>query len=282
MKKRKLLNILIVGLILVSGCGKTLSNDKNEEQDSSSYNEKNSPKMIEKEEENSETIYEHFTEDLTDEIWIEVESDESGTINQESRISGFLITNDTSYKSELYKGFEHYSSDEKGYIWTDLARPINNRFDTRPTLMKAYLYYNEGVLNQKLYKAFIDREASFIERDNEHFGTGRASYIYTEKLNFKHHLNSETKKLTQTIVLVGKDLFFDEELSNYRTVSFKIVNDAINVELTVNDETNLYLVGFRVQRDGEKDRLRYLVKFSDKKKDFVFDPLYSNEEIEIQ
>lgn len=282
MKKRKLLNVLILGLVLVSGCGKTLSNDKNEVQHSSNYDEKSNQKMIGKEEENSETIYEHFTKDLTDEIWIEVESDGSGTINQESRISGFLITNDTSYKSELYKGFEHYSSDEKGYIWTDLARPINNRYDTRPTLMKAYLYYNEGILNQKLYKAFIDREASLIERDKEEFGTGRISYIYAEKLTFRHHLDSETELLTQTIELVGKDVFFDEELSNYRTVSFKVVNDAINVELTVNNETNLYLVGFRVQRDGEKDRLRYLVKFSDKKQNFVFDPLYSNEEIKVQ
>ncbi|MBP1044414.1 hypothetical protein I6N95_25735 [Vagococcus sp. BWB3-3] len=186
----------------------------------------------------------------------------------------------------MYKGFANYSSDETGYIWVEVPELLNeNDVDFRPKLVDVYQLYNQGELNQKLFKALVDETATSLDKEKEDFGYSMLKSklpVYANELTFKHVVNPETKKMFQKIEIKGKDAFFDEESLNYRSNYFEVSEDGMSIQINSDGYPDLFLVGFKGHRGVLAGIPKYFVKFSDEKETFEFDPLYTNDEIEVE
>lgn len=278
MKKYKILGFLILGLFIVSGCS------SNEKKDNSKAKTEESTNIVESKEEEIETqsISEHFTKDLTDEIWLEIITGKDGLVSTDSFVSSILLTNDTSHDSDLYKGFARYNKDEKGYIVLEMPDPslsdFKNPENFKFRLIYFYELYVKNKLNQELYHFQIDEKTPFTDIISEGYGA-YVSYPHSDKLTFEHLVDIETKEITQKINFEGNDTFLDGSESINRSHDFWASEGEISIELKVEGYPTLYLVGFRDKK--ENGFFNYFVKFSDRKENYILDALYSNEDIEV-
>ncbi len=274
----KILGFLVLSLFIITGCS---PNDEKESAETvTEVSTSVAESEIKEKEIETRSISEHFTKDLTDEVWIEINLDSNGQVSQNSQVSSFLVTNDTSHESDLYKGFSIYNPDEKGYVYINISDgQLFTSGDFKTKLIDIYKLYVNGELNQKIFKAHIDQEASFKDREKEMFGGVYASYPHANELTFTHLINRETSELSQRIDFKGIDSFYKDDNLNFRYRTFKVTDDEQNIEIKFEGYPKLYLVGFKGKGENGSS---YLVKFSDKKENFIFDPMYSNKEIEIQ
>ena len=115
----KILGFLVLSLFIITGCS---PNDEKETAETvTEVSTSVAESEIKEKEIETRSISEHFTKDLTDEVWIEINLDSNGQVSQNSQVSSFLVTNDTSHESDLYKGFSIYNPDEKGYVYINIS-----------------------------------------------------------------------------------------------------------------------------------------------------------------
>lgn len=275
LKKINLISMMILTLFILFGCqnkSETSSGSINSHDQSST----DGSLGINEEDIKEQTISEHFTNDLRDEIWLEIEVGHDAELTQDSRISAFMVTNETYHDSSVYKTFNNFNENGNGYISVTLETSDN--IDDRPTMSDVLKLYYEDMLYEKIYNSYLDSNKSIDDRMNENFGQSQISPPYSEKLTFRHAIVNDSNLKYQTIDFKGKDLFFKAD--NYRYYSFIAKEDSVGILLKAEGYPEVYLAGFKGNNSLNDNIPSYFVKLSDTKEKYTFDPLYTNEDIE--
>lgn len=277
LKKNSLFIMLFLAVFILFGC------QSKSEVSSDSFNSHSQSSTDESLENNraedikEQTISEHFTDNLKDEIWLEIEVGQSSGLTQDSRISAFMVTNETYHDSFIYEAFNRLNESENGYISITLEKSFD--IDDRPTLSDVVALYYEDKLYEKIYNSYLDSNKSINDRSNENFGQSQISPPYSDKLTFRHVIGDDSNIKYQTIDFKGKDLFFEDD--NYRYYSFNVKEDSVDILLNAEGYPKVYLVGFKGNNSLNDNVSSYFVKLSDTEEKFTIDPLYTNKEIEI-
>lgn len=282
MKKYRLLVVLLLSIIISTGCTSSVEKEKANDiiESTSSFNDE--------EESEAKSISEHFTKDLTDEIWFEIETGSESEVSLDSIVTSILLTNDTSNESSLSEGFAMFDNNEKGYILLEMpeynSKKLENPENINLKLGYFYELYVNNKLNQDLYHYQIDRNTMQKEIMNKGYSV-QYFLAHSDELQFFHrvvNLKDGDKKVTQLISFQGKSepLQDDGRSEGFaRRHIFQVSEDEISIELKAEGFPPLYLVGYR-DKDGY-GIYKYFVKFSDEKENFVLDTLYSNDDIEV-
>lgn len=274
MKKIKIVGTLILlsTLVLFTGC-----ENKKTDSTSNSKSKVSETKKIKR----NETISQHFTDDLKDEIWFEVTPVADDKISKEAHITAVIATNQSQLDSKISNAFTYQNMD-KGYFFTYI-RPSSFYLDSKyPTFNQIFQLYLDRTLQSNIYEAFMNVNATL--KDEAKVGLGESSYgfiggVYTYKPDFSQTLK-DGKLSYQTINFSGKIKINGEYLSEAsQFYSFNAYADT-QIPLESNNKIIGYANGFIGSHDGNK--IVYLINISNTKNKIELDPLYSNKDIDVK
>lgn len=275
MKKNIVIGFLLLSFGVLSACESKSTKDSSSNDIAQSTTSESVEEIQIDEEIEGQTISEHFTKELKDEIWFEVPLYSDEELSQNSRISAFMVTNEAYHDSNTYMEFIRYNPDETGYININLTRTNDN--DDRPQIIDVYSLYSNRKLYKKIYDAYLNTNSSLNDRGKENFGTGRLFSPYSEELTFRHVVGADSKIKYQGIDFKGRETFTE----NNGYYSFGVIEDSVLITLSAEGYPELYLVGFKGFNSLTKDTTSYFLKISDKKEKITIDPMYTNDEISI-
>lgn len=275
MKKIKIVGTLILlsTLVLFTGC-----ENKKTDSTSNSKSKVSETKKIKR----NETISQHFTDDLKDEIWFEVTPVADDKISKEAHITAVIATNQSQLDSKISNAFTYQNMD-KGYFFTDI-RPSSFYLDSKyPTFNQIFQLYLDRSLQSNIYEAFMNVNATLNDKAKVGLGESRSGGFlggaYTYKPNFSQTLK-DGKLSYQTINFSGKikigGEYFSEASQFY---SFNAYADT-QIPLESNNKIIGYANGFIGSHDGNK--IVYLINISNTKNKIELDPLYSNKDIDVK
>ncbi|MDT2867632.1 hypothetical protein P7H90_08050 [Lactococcus lactis] len=281
MKKIKIVGTLILlsTLVLFTGC-----ENKKTDSTSNSKSKVSETKKIER----NETISQHFTDDLKDEIWFEVKPVADNKISGEALITAVIVTNQSQLDSKISTAFTSQNMD-KGYFFTRI-KPSSLYLDSKyPTFNQILQLYLDGTLQSNIYEAYMNVNKSL--KDAAKVGLGEGSYgfgggVYTYKPDFFHALKDgklsyQSIDFKGNIKFNGED-FFESPDSQY--YNFNAYAD-IQTPLESNNKIIGYANGFIGSNDDTKtgdnddNKIVYLINISNTKNKIELDPLYSNKDI---
>lgn len=271
--------ILLSTLVLFTGC-----ENKKTDSTSNSKSKVSETKKIER----NETISQHFTDDLKDEIWFEVTPVADNKISGEALITAVIVTNQSQLDSKISNAFTYQNMD-KGYFFTRI-KPSSLYFDSKyPTFNQILQLYLDGTLQSNIYEAYMNVNTSL--KDKAKVGLGESSYgfvggVYTYKPEFFHYLK-DGKLSYQSIDFKGNVKFDGEEFfasPNSQYYDFNAYAD-IQTPLESNNKIIGYANGFIGSNndtktgDNDDNKIVYLINISNTKNKIELDPLYSNKDI---
>ena len=271
MKKNRVVGTLILlsTLVLFVGC----QNKKNDST-SNSKSKVSETKKIEQ----RETISQHFTEDLKNEIWFEVTPVDDNMISDEAHITAVIATPQSQIDSKINSAFTYQGMD-KGYFFNTII-PSSLYLDSKyPTFNQILQLYLDKTLESSLYEAHMNVHLSLNDKAKVGLGEGYSSFSngsYTDKPIFSQNvkdgkLNYQSIDFSGNIKINGE--FFVKSPQYY---SFKAYADT-QIPLKTNNKIIGYANGFIGSNDGNK--IIYLINISNTKNKIELDPLYSNKDI---
>jgi hypothetical protein len=271
MKKIKVVGTLLLlsTLVLFAGC-----ENKTTGSTSSSKSKVSETKKIEQ----NETISQHFTDDLKDEIWFEVTPVVDDMISDEAHITAVIGTPQSQLDSKMNSGFT-YQNLKKGYFFTTISPSSLYTNSNHPTFNEFLQLYLDKTIQSKLYDAYMNINTSLTDKAEVGLGEGSSGFlggVYTNKPTFSQSLKSgkleyQSINLSGNIKMNGKD-FYDYS----KSYSFHAYADT-QIPLKSNNKIIAYANGFIGSNDGNK--ITYLINISNTKNKIELDPLYSNNDI---
>lgn len=273
MKKIKIVGTLILlsTLVLFTGC-----ENKKTGSTSNSKSKVSETKKIER----NETISQHFTDDLKDEIWFEVTPVADNMISDEAYITAVIVTNQSQLDSKISTAFTYQNMD-KGYFFTRI-KPSSLYLDSKyPTFNQILQLYLDGTLQSNIYEAYMSVNASL--NDKAKVGLGESSYgfvggVYTYKPDFFHTLK-DGKLSYQSIDFKGNIKFNGEDVFESPDSQYYNFNAYADIQTPL--ESNNKIIGYANGFIGSNDdnKIIYLINISNTKNKIELDPLYSNKDI---
>ncbi|MGJ3587086.1 hypothetical protein ACR9EG_10450 [Lactococcus lactis] len=271
MKKIKVVGTLLLlsTLVLFAGC-----ENKKTYSTSNSKSKVSETKKIEQ----NETISQHFTDDLKDEIWFEVTPVTDDMISDEAYITAVIGTPQSQIDSKINSGFT-YQNLKNGYFFTTISPSSLYSNSNYPTFNEFLQLYLDKTIQSKLYDAYLNINTSLNDKAKVGLGEGSSGLfggVYTNKPTFSQSLKSgkleyQSINFSGNIRMNGKD-FYDYSQS----YSFHAYADT-QIPLKSNNKIIAYANGFIGSNDSNK--IIYLINISNTKNKIELDPLYSNNDI---
>ncbi|PLW58991.1 hypothetical protein [Lactococcus lactis] len=271
MKKIKIVGTLILlsTLVLFTGC-----ENKKTDSTSNSKSKVSETKKIER----NETISQHFTDDLKDEIWFEVTPVADDMISDEAHITAVIATNQSQLDSKISNAFTYQNMD-KGYFFAKIS-PSSLYLDSKyPTFNQILQLYLDRTLQSNLYEAYMNVNTSLKDKAKVGLGEGSSGFfggVYTYKPTFSQNLK-DGKLSYQSINFSGNIKFKGEDF--YESPQYYSFNAYADTQIPLKSDNKIigYANGFIGSNDGNK--IIYLINISNTKNKIELDPLYSNKDI---
>ncbi|MDT2562878.1 hypothetical protein [Lactococcus petauri] len=281
MKKIKIVGTLILlsTLVLFTGC-----ENKKTDSTSNSKSKVSETKKIER----NETISQHFTDDLKDEIWFEVTPVADNMISGEALITAVIVTNQSQLDSKISTAFTSQNMD-KGYFFTRI-KPSSLYLDSKyPTFNQILQLYLDGTLQSNIYEAYMNVNTSL--RDKAKVGLGESSYgfiggVYTYKPDFFHYLkdgklNYQSIDFKGNFKVNGEDFFASPDSQYYNFNAYADSQTPLESNNKIIGYANGFIGSNNDTKTGSNDdnKIVYLINISNTKNKIELDPLYSNKDI---
>lgn len=276
MRKYRICYMLVLVLLSFTGCSSNIKSEESQNQTSESSVAENSKEIDE--DVKTQSISEHFTNELTnEEIWFEVSATSSNEISPTEHITALLLTDegyhDTGYGDAFWaRGFKG----DGGYIYV----PINNNAEeNNPQVNELYEHFVNGTLKQIIYENYL--EESIVNKRRQVLGK---SYTPQSSKELSHQLvlDSDSKFKYQRMIFKGEETINTTSNRNAHVrYIFNITEDSIIIPMSSISYPTAYLVGVKGNNMNDSYEDRYFVKFSNEKEKYVLDALYTDANVEM-